>query len=151
MTEGLEIEGVAPFPVEGLPEPCQTWYKIVGDLETPAVPLILLHGGPGASHDYLLPLVDLAPATPLIFYDQLGNGRSTHLPEKNGDEKFWTVELFMKELDNLIKHLGLQDRPIDVYGQSWGGVGSFHIQFSMLQQQTYPIFSLYNRGFAGRL
>ncbi|KAH8788594.1 Alpha/Beta hydrolase protein [Diaporthe sp. PMI_573] len=115
-------EGLAPFPVEGLSEPCQTWYKVVGDLGTSAVPLILLHGGPGASHDYLLPLVDLAPATPLVFYDQIGNGRSTHLPEKNGDKQFWSVELFMKELDNLIRHLGLQDRPIDVYGHSWGGM-----------------------------
>ncbi|POS69107.1 peptidase S33 [Diaporthe helianthi] len=119
MTEGLETEGLAPFPVEGLPEPCQTWYKIVGDLGASAVPLIVLHGGPGASHDYLLPLVDLAPATPLIFYDQLGNGRSTHLPEKNGDEKFWIVELFMKELDNLIKHLGLRDRSIDMLAAEW--------------------------------
>lgn len=115
-------EGLAPFPVEGLSEPCQTWYKVIGDLGTSAVPLIVLHGGPGASHDYLLPLVDLTPATPLVFYDQIGNGRSTHLPEKNGDEHFWSVELFMKELDNLIQHLGLQDRPIDVYGHSWGGM-----------------------------
>lgn len=81
-----------------------------------------IHGGPGACHDYLLPLTDLTPATPLVFYDQIGNGRSTHLPEKNGDEAFWTTELFKDELDNLIAHLGLAERPIDVYGHSWGGM-----------------------------
>lgn len=114
--------GFAPFPVEGLKEPCQTWYKVVGGLGTSAVPLIVLHGGPGACHDYLLPLSDLAPSIPLVFYDQIGNGRSTHLPEKSGDEKFWSVDLFMKELDNLLLHLGLRDRPVDVLGQSWGGM-----------------------------
>lgn len=117
------IEGFAPFPVPGLAEPCQTWYKVIGDLNTSAAPpLIVLHGGPGACHDYLLPLSDLAPSTPLVFYDQIGNGRSTHLPEKNGDEKFWSVELFMEELDNLLLYLKLKDRPIDLYGHSWGGM-----------------------------
>lgn len=117
------VEGFAPFPVPGLAEPCQTWYKVIGNLDNSAAPpLIVLHGGPGACHDYLLPLSDLAPSTPLVFYDQIGNGRSTHLPEKNGDEKFWSVELFMKELDNLLLHLELQDRPIDLYGHSWGGM-----------------------------
>ncbi|KAF2867449.1 Alpha/Beta hydrolase protein [Massariosphaeria phaeospora] len=115
-------EGLANFAVEGLSKPCQTWYKVFGDLHSSAIPLIILHGGPGACHDYLLSLTDLTPSVPLVFYDQLGNGRSTHLREKAGDESFWTVELFKRELDNLLKHLGLEDRPIDVYGHSWGGM-----------------------------
>ncbi|KAK8851878.1 proline-specific peptidase [Apiospora arundinis] len=115
-------EGTAEFKVAGLDEPCKTWYKVVGNLDGSKTPLFVLHGGPGASHDYLLPLTDLASSVPVVFYDQIGNGQSTHLPDKNGDEKFWTVELFMDELDNLIRHLGLQERPIDVYGHSWGGM-----------------------------
>lgn len=61
---------------------------------------------------------------PVIFYDQIGCGRSTHLPEKKGDEDFWSVELFIKELDNLVDHLGLrlQKRGYDVLGHSWGGM-----------------------------
>lgn len=118
-----KIEGLAEFHVPGLAKPCQTWYTVIGDLHTSAAPpLIVLHGGPGACHDYLLPLTDLGPSTAIVFYDQIGNGRSTHLPEKNGDENFWSVELFINELDNLLSHLGLQDRPIDVYGHSWGGM-----------------------------
>ncbi|XWW99997.1 hypothetical protein V2A60_008013 [Cordyceps javanica] len=133
------VEGKAPFIVPGLAKPCETWYRVVGDLANPAcTPLVVLHGGPGACHDYLLPLTDLSSssssssaAVPLIFYDQLGNGRSTHLPEKNGDEAFWTVDLFRAELDNLLRHLGLlatddggggRGRPLDVYGHSWGGM-----------------------------
>jgi pimeloyl-ACP methyl ester carboxylesterase len=86
----IMTEGTAPFNVPGLSEPCKTWYKVFGDLATSTskTPLIVVHGGPGACHDYLLPLVDLAPSRPLVFYDQLGNGRSTHLPDKNGDEAF---------------------------------------------------------------
>ncbi|KAI5924865.1 proline-specific peptidase [Camillea tinctor] len=116
-------EGTAEFRVPGLSEPCQTWYKVIGNLEeTSKTPLIILHGGPGACHDYLLPLTDLAPLVPLVFYDQIGNGRSTHLPEKAGDEHFWTVDLFKNELGNLISHLGLAQRPISLYGHSWGGM-----------------------------
>ncbi|KAF7959163.1 hypothetical protein EAE96_002678 [Botrytis aclada] len=115
-------EGVAEFIVPGISKPCQTWYKVFGDLTTSQTPLIVLHGGPGACHEYLLPLEDLAPCIPLIFYDQIGNGLSTHLPEKAGDEAFWSVKLFQDELDNLINHLGLKDRFIDVCGHSWGGM-----------------------------
>ncbi|KAI1770798.1 proline-specific peptidase [Hypoxylon cercidicola] len=117
------MEGKADFYVPGVSAPCQTWYKVVGDLNSPgSTPLIILHGGPGASHDYLLPLTDLAPTIPLIFYDQIGGGRSTHLPDRAGDEAFWTVDLFVRELDNLLEHLNLRNRPVDVYGHSWGGV-----------------------------
>jgi proline-specific peptidase len=113
-------EGIAPFIVPGLAEPAKTWFKTFGDFSTNSTPLIVLHGGPGACHDYLLPLTDLN--VPLVFYDQIGNGLSTHLPEKNGDEEFWSVDLFKDELDNLIGYLGLKDRPIDIYGHSWGGM-----------------------------
>ncbi|OTA89502.1 hypothetical protein M434DRAFT_34274 [Hypoxylon sp. CO27-5] len=116
-------EGTVDFKVTGLAEPCHTWYKIIGDLKNSSKePLIIIHGGPGACHDYLLPLIDLSPSMPLVFYDQIGNGRSTHLPDKAGDEAFWSIDLFKRELDNLIAHLGLKERPIDVYGHSWGGM-----------------------------
>lgn len=116
-------EGTAEFNVPGLAEPCKTWYRIVGNLQTTTeTPLIVIHGGPGACHDYLLPLTDLATSRVLIFYDQIGNGRSTHLPDKAGDEAFWSVDLFHNELDNLISHLGLKGRAIDVFGHSWGGM-----------------------------
>ncbi|KAI1105743.1 proline-specific peptidase [Jackrogersella minutella] len=116
-------EGIAEFNVAGVAEPCQTWYKVIGDLTShDSTPLIILHGGPGASHDYLLPLTDLAPDVTLVFYDQIGSGRSTHLPNRANDKAFWRLDLFIRELDNLIAHLGLQEKPFDVYGHSWGGM-----------------------------
>jgi proline-specific peptidase len=55
----------------------------------------------------------------VIHYDQLGNGNSTRLPDKGPD--FWTVELFLEELDALLAHLGIKDR-YAFLGQSWGGM-----------------------------
>src|SRR5213082_1674709 len=74
-------------------EGAETWYRVTGDLrpgdaDAPA-PLVVLHGGPGATHDYLLSLADLAERRAVIHYDQLGNGRSTHYPDRGAD--FWTV------------------------------------------------------------
>lgn len=106
-------EGTVPFGA------WQTWYRVIGTLGT-GVPLVLLHGGPGAAHDYLERYGELARADrPVVFYDQLGCGRSTHL--RNQPSGFWTVELFLSELDNLIARLGLGPR-YDILGQSWGGM-----------------------------
>ena len=115
-------EGHAPFSVPSANKPCQTYYKIIGDLSSTKTPLVALHGGPGCCHDYLLPLTDLytTHGTPVIFYDQLGNGRSTHLSEKNGDASFWTEALFRDELSNLLSHL--QVKSYDILGHSWGGM-----------------------------
>jgi len=80
----------------------------------------VLHGGPGCTHDYVLAIADVARSgRPVIHYDQLGSGRSTHLPDRGDD--FWTVELFLAELDNLLEHLGIQSS-YHLLGQSWGGM-----------------------------
>ena len=59
---------------------------------------------------------------PIIFYDQIGCGKSTHFPDKMGDETFWTEDLFIQELDNLIDALKLRDQGFHILGQSWGGM-----------------------------
>ena len=113
----MTTEGYADFDGH------RTWYRVDGDLHADAAPLVVLHGGPGATHEYLTPLSDLASredghGRAVVLYDQLGNGRSTHLPERGAD--FWTVELFVRELANLLRHLGIEGR-YHVLGQSWGG------------------------------
>jgi L-proline amide hydrolase len=96
-----------------------TWYRVVGDLAWPRLPVVVLHGGPGAAHDYLTSLAGLADGgRAVVFYDQVGNGRSTHRPDLGA--QFWTVELFVRELALLIEHLGIGHR-YAVLGQSWGG------------------------------
>jgi len=97
----------------------QTWYRVTGDLAT-KTPLVVLHGGPGAAHNYTLRIAGLAAqGRPVIHYDQLGIGNSTHLPGEGAD--FWTVQLFLDELTNLVEALGLGDG-YHLLGQSWGGM-----------------------------
>lgn len=98
----------------------KTWYRITGDLGSGKAPLVTAHGGPGGTHDYLLTIADISRSgRPVIHYDQLGNGRSTHLRDKGPD--FWTVDLFLEELANLLQQLGVS-RGYHLLGQSWGGM-----------------------------
>jgi len=107
-------KGTAPFGEY------ETWYRVTGDLKSGRPPLVLVHGGPGSTHDYLLNLTALADdGWPIVHYDQLGNGGSTHLPDRGAD--FWTPDLFLDELDNLLRHLGITDDYV-LFGQSWGGM-----------------------------
>ena len=83
-------------------------------------PLVVAHGGPGCSHDYLLALAEIARSgRAVVHYDQVGGGRSTLLPDEGAD--FWTVDFFLDELDNLLGHLGIEDH-YHLLGQSWGGM-----------------------------
>ncbi|GMA86106.1 hypothetical protein GCM10025868_13560 [Angustibacter aerolatus] len=76
---------------EALGTTVETWYQVVGDLDAGLPPLLVVHGGPGATHDYLLAMADLAgDGRAVVFYDQVGNGRSTHLPDL--DPALWTVQ-----------------------------------------------------------
>jgi proline-specific peptidase len=118
------LEDQVAFDVASAGKSCSTWYKIVGDLPNRTHrPLVVLHGGPGMTHEYLTVLSILASthSIPVIFYDQIGNGRSTHLPEKKGNVTFWTDQLWLDELDNLLVHLGIQD-DYAILGHSWGGM-----------------------------
>jgi L-proline amide hydrolase len=98
----------------------QTWYRVTGGEAATLPPLVILHGGPGACHDYTLRFAGLAsPARAVIHYDQLGCGNSTHLRDAPAD--FWTVQLFLDELDALLAHLGIAGG-YHLLGQSWGGM-----------------------------
>jgi L-proline amide hydrolase len=97
-----------------------TWYRVTGDLDSGYPPVVVAHGGPGSTHHYLLALTALADeGWPVIHYDQLGSGNSTHLPGRGAG--FWTVELFLDELANLVGHLDIAGDHI-LFGQSWGGM-----------------------------
>ncbi len=97
----------------------RTWFRVTGDLKSGRLPLIIAHGGPGCTHDYVDSFKDLADTgRAVVHYDQLGNGRSTHLRDAPAD--FWNVELFLAELNNLIEHLPVSEYAL--LGQSWGGM-----------------------------
>jgi len=88
-------------------------YKVLGKNKN-GIPILVLHGGPGASYDYLEPLAELADERPVVFYDQLGCGNS----DKPDDTSLWTIERFVDELHQVRKALGL--KKVHIIGQSWG-------------------------------
>ena len=79
-------------------------------------PLLTLHGGPGSSHNYLLPLQALADERPVIFYDQLGCGRAD-APE---EESVYTIQRSVDEVDAVRAALGLDQ--VVLLGHSWGAL-----------------------------
>lgn len=93
----------------------QVWYRRYGDFGS-RPPLLCLHGGPGMPHDYLEPLTALASERAVIFYDQLGCGRSPVA----GPAPHWSVARFQAELERVRAGLGLAD--IHLFGHSWGGM-----------------------------
>lgn len=127
-------DGKVPLKIDSRDEPCETYYKIYGDY-LKSTPLIVLHGGPGSGHEYVEPFSDLWTRyqIPVILYDQIGCARSTHLPETRGDKSFWQPGIFVAELDNLIRCLGLLDtgNGYHVLGHSWGG--SLAVEFATRQ------------------
>jgi proline iminopeptidase len=78
--------------------------------------LLVLHGGPGAHHDYLLPqMLELAKDHQLVFYDQRGGGQS-----KTDDRAPITWQTHVEDLDKIVGELGID--PLDIVGYSWGGL-----------------------------
>src|SRR6266536_1869835 len=106
-------------PAEGtlLWQDFRTWYRVIG-ADAEGIPLVVCHGGPGMTHDYLTSLAELS-GRPIVFYDQLGNGRSGRHPD--APASFWTAELFVRELESLVGSLGYAD-DYHVLGHSWGGM-----------------------------
>ena len=114
MTMAPRAKGWVPF------REYRTWYRVTGDAAGNRPALVAVHGGPGSTHDYLLSLCSLARGgRVVVHYDQIGNGGSTHLPERGPE--FWTPELFLDELANLLRRLGISGNYV-LFGQSWGGM-----------------------------
>ena len=95
----------------------KTYYRIVGKSDAGKYPIILLHGGPGSTHNYFEMLDRIAESGhAVIMYDQLGCGNSF----VEGHPELWTPETWLNELCSLIDHLHI-DR-FHLLGQSWGGM-----------------------------
>ena len=106
-------EGRIPFSIG------ETWYRTVGpERDEGRVPLLCLHGGPGANWLHMKPYEALADERQVVFYDQLGAGNSA--VSEPHDPAMWTPELYVEEVDAVREALGL-DR-VHVFGHSWGGM-----------------------------
>ena len=90
----------------------KVWYRVTGNGDN--TPILVLHGGPGAPSYYLKPLSALGVDRKVIFYDQLGCGKS----DRSTDTTLMTVDHFVEELKTVVNHFGLKE--FYLYGQSWG-------------------------------
>ena len=95
----------------------KTYYRIVGERKPGKAPLLLLHGGPGSTHNYFEVLDKVAESGhQLIMYDQIGCGNSF----VEGHPELFNAETWIKELQQLRETLKLDE--IHLLGQSWGGM-----------------------------
>ena len=96
----------------------RVWTKRVGN--NPDLKVLLLHGGPGCTHEYLEACDSYLPAAGVeyYYYDQLGSGRSDQ-PE---DPTLWELDRFIDEVEQVRLALGLGRGNFVLYGQSWGGI-----------------------------
>lgn len=108
----LKTGGVRMIEVDGK---YRVWTKRVGNGKTK---MLLLHGGPGFTHEYFECFEDFLPQNGIEFYyyDQLGS----HYSDQPNDDSLWTVERFREEVEQVRKALGLEN--FYLYGQSWGGM-----------------------------
>lgn len=93
----------------------RVYVRVNGALDGPRAPIVLIHGGPGGTHNGLMEALALADDRAVILYDQLDSGRSDH----PGDPANWTVARFTDELEAIRTALGVP--AWHVAGHSWGG------------------------------
>lgn len=105
-------EGYIPFK-EG-----KTYYRIAGESRPGKKPLLLLHGGPGSTHNYFEVMDDLAErdGRMIVMYDQIGCGNSFI----TGHPEYFNAETWIEELMQLREALHLDQ--VHILGQSWGGM-----------------------------
>jgi proline iminopeptidase len=107
----------------------RVWVKRIGD--NPDLKVLLLHGGPGATHEYLEACDSYLPAAGVeyYYYDQLGSGFS----DQPGEPSLWELDRFVDEVEQVRQALGLDRRNFVLYGQSWGGL--LAIEYALTHQQ----------------
>lgn len=125
-------EGYMPF--EGF----KTYYRIVGQSREGKKPLVLLHGGPGSTHNYFEVLDKIAESgRQVIMYDQIGCGNSF----VEGHPELFNANTWIKELIALREHLGLDE--IHLLGQSWGGMQAiwYALEYNPMGIKSYILSS----------
>jgi proline iminopeptidase len=121
---GIRTAGIRMVPVVG--GKFKVWTKKIG---SGPVKLLLLHGGPGFSHEYLEALESYLPQAgiEMYYYDQLGCNNS----DQPDDPSLWTLARYTEEVDEVRGALGLEH--FVLYGHSWGGI--LAIEYALNYQQ----------------
>ena len=109
--------------------PYRVWVKRTGN--NPRLRVLLLHGGPGATHEYLEACDSYLPGAGIeyYYYDQLGSGHS----DQPDEPSLWDLDRFVDEVEQVRQALGLDRSNFVLYGQSWGGL--LAIEYALHHQE----------------
>lgn len=115
---GVQTAGVKMIPVQTPIGEFKVWTKRFGN--NPRIKVLLLHGGPAATHEYLESFESFFPKEGFEFYeyDQLGS----YYSDQPTDSSLWTTERFVEEVEQVRKALGMNKDNFYLYGNSWGGI-----------------------------
>lgn len=121
--------GVRMIPVDTPKGAFRVWTKRTGN--NPRSKVLLLHGGPGMTHEYLEAFDSYFPAAGIeyYYYDQLGS----HYSDQPGDPDLWELPRFVEEVEQVRVALGLGPENLYLYGQSWGGL--LAVEYALKYQQ----------------
>lgn len=110
--------GVRMIPIQTPKGTFNVWTKRIGN--NPTIKVLLLHGGPGATHEYLEAFDSYLPGAGIeyYYYDQLGSAYS----DQPDEPELWEIPRFVDEVEQVRKALGLNADNFFLYGQSWGGL-----------------------------
>jgi proline iminopeptidase len=108
----------------------KVWTKRVGN--NPRIKVLLLHGGPGATHEFFAPFDSYFPGEGIeyYYYDQLGS----YYSDQPSDDSLWETDRFVEEVEQVRKALGLNSSNFYLFGQSWGGI--LAVEYALKYQQN---------------
>jgi proline iminopeptidase len=114
----MQSDGVKLIPIDTPKGKFRVWTKRVGD--NPRIKLLLLHGGPGGTHEYFEAFDNYFPDAGIeyYFYDQLGSAYS----DQPDDPELWEIPRFVEEVEQVRKALALDQGNFFLLGHSWGGI-----------------------------
>ncbi|MGH7495239.1 MAG: proline iminopeptidase-family hydrolase [bacterium] len=126
---GVQSGGVKTIPVQTPSGTFKVWTKRIGN--NPGIKLLLLHGGPGATHEYWECMESFLPKEGIefIYYDQLGSAYS----DQPQDTSLWNLGRFVEELEQVRNALGLNHDNFYLLGHSWGGI--LAMEYALKYQQ----------------
>lgn len=125
----VQTGGIQIVPIQTAMGTFNIWTKQVGN--NPSIKVLLLNGGPGATHEYFECFESFFPQQNItfIYYDQLGCGRSDHPT----DSSFWSLPRFVEEVEQVRQGLHLDSSNFYLLGHSWGGI--LAMQYALKYQQ----------------
>lgn len=121
--------GVRMIPIQTPRGEFRVWTKRFGN--NPTIKVLLLHGGPAATHEYFEAFDSYFPGAGIeyYYYDQLGSAYS----DQPDDPELWDVQRFVDEVEQVRKALGLDRGNYYLFGHSWGGI--LGIEYALKHQQ----------------